>query len=131
MKNYSILTSKGEVERKEWEQNLGWRNKMNLLWRNKMCVCDNYKQYESIVKNAPEYGAIETSLSGEFVAYTSLCGKLMLGKNEIATYFPIAIITPSFEIEGLMGNSGTDRFKRLSRLEKMDIGTLLTKLLNK
>ena len=89
------------------------------------------KQYESIIKNAPEYGAIETSLSGKFVAYKSLCGELILGKDEIATYFPIAVITPSFEIEELMGNSGTDRFERLSPLEKMDVGTLLARLLNR
>lgn len=70
---------------------------------------------------------LETSSSGEFVAYHSH-GAICIARKSVTNYYALAIIQNNV-IAGVNGSSG-NRFNLLSDVEKADCATILVKLQN-
>lgn len=70
---------------------------------------------------------LETSASGEFVAYDSF-GTVCIARNRGANIYALAKIVDG-TIVGVQGNGG-NRFERLSEIEKVDCATIIVKMKN-
>lgn len=94
-----------------------------------------------IVKNVPNDYAFFSIKSGKkvFIAYR-VGFSIMIGIDKTAhnskeqthfLFYPVAELTQTFEIKGIIDNSGDDRFEMLSPNEKSDVAILVKRLANR
>ncbi len=101
---------------------------MNQYMKHNLTLNAAYNYFKNIGRlNDKEGGLIKFSCTERFCVY-EISNKIMIGTNDIVNYYPIAELTIDFKIKGLLGNSGTDRFERLSPVEKIEIQTLINTL---